>query len=440
MDKFDNEKGLHMIFFNLQVACLVIVLLMAVRYMKDAIRTNMPCNHYFDALLIIAPWAIIFDGITAYTVNHRDLIPDIWNKVLHAVFFITDDLMVVFAFLCMLHYTSGIPKARWKKLLCVLPGILSILGVLVFMGDLQYIAGKSTDYSMGTSVIISFASLVVHYALIFVVLFTRKKYIEKRKRSGIITVMGISSALLIFQIIFPEILITSVFPVVMIFGFYSSMEDPAIYKLQVFNQEMVMSFSTLVENRDNNTGGHIKRTKGYVGIILEGMEYKPGYHFLLTQEYIRNVLNAAPMHDLGKIATPDYILQKPGKLTDEEYAIMKQHSVNGGEMVKEIMKDMDDPEFMQIAYEVARYHHEKWNGTGYPEGLKEKEIPLHARIMAIADVFDAVSAKRCYRDAMPIEKCFHIIEEGRGKDFDPNLVDVFFEQKEKILELYHTNA
>lgn len=152
---------------------------------------------------------------------------------------------------------------------------------------------------------------------------------------------------------------------------------------------------------------------------------------------IFDAINAAPMHDIGKIATPDYILQKPGKLTEEEYAIMKQHAALGGDIIKDTFKDLNEPAYQQIAYEVARHHHEKWNGKGYPDGLKGEEIPLHARIMAIADVFDAVSAKRCYRDALPIETCFKIIEEGSGTDFDPTLVDLFLSAREDVLKYYN---
>lgn len=138
------------------------------------------------------------------------------------------------------------------------------------------------------------------------------------------------------------------------------------------------------------------------------------------------------MHDIGKIAIPDAILQKPGKLTDEEFQVMKTHSEKGGEIIKETFETMGSGEYGKIAYQVARYHHEKWNGKGYPEGLTRKEIPLCARIMAVADVFDAVSAKRCYRDAMPLDQCFEIIERGSGQDFDPFIAEVFLELREEV--------
>ena len=151
---------------------------------------------------------------------------------------------------------------------------------------------------------------------------------------------------------------------------------------------------------------------------------------------MRNVVDAAPMHDIGKIATPDYILQKPGKLTDEEYAVMKQHAATGGDIIMETFANLDHPEYLRIAYEMARFHHEKWNGKGYPDGLKGTEIPLHARVMAIADVFDAISSKRCYRDPMPLEKCFAIIQDGAGTDFDPDLVELFMNARDKVVAYY----
>ena len=157
---------------------------------------------------------------------------------------------------------------------------------------------------------------------------------------------------------------------------------------------------------------------------------------MLTKDYITNLLKAAPMHDIGKVSVPDEILQKPGKLSDEEYEIMKKHAENGGNIIRETFRNLGDEEFRVTAFEVARYHHEKWNGKGYPDGLIGKDIPLCARIMAVADVFDAVSEKRCYRDAMPLEKCFHIIAEGSGKDFDPLIASIFLDIRDKVEEVH----
>lgn len=206
----------------------------------------------------------------------------------------------------------------------------------------------------------------------------------------------------------------------------------AVVELSHYHEEMIMGFATLVENKDGSTGGHVKRTTTYVKLLAEELKERGYEKETLTKEYIENLIMAAPMHDIGKIAIPDSILQKPGKLTQEEFEQMKSHADRGGEIVKETFGHLGNEPYTQMAYEVARYHHEKWNGKGYPEGRKRHDIPLCARIMAIADVFDAVSEKRCYRDALPLDECFEIILEGSGQAFDPMLVEVFMTIREKI--------
>lgn len=207
-------------------------------------------------------------------------------------------------------------------------------------------------------------------------------------------------------------------------------------ELKQYHEEMVMGFATLVENKDGSTGGHIKRTTMYVKLLAEELLRRGGYEEVLTKPYIKNLCMAAPMHDIGKIAIPDVILQKPGKLTAEEFEVIKSHAVSGGRIIEETFGHLGDEAYTKMAYQVARYHHEKWNGKGYPEGLKGREIPLSARIMAIADVFDALSEKRCYREAMPLDKCFEIIFEGSGQDFDPVLTEIFLDIRDKVEEVH----
>ncbi len=207
-------------------------------------------------------------------------------------------------------------------------------------------------------------------------------------------------------------------------------------KVSRYHEEMVMGFATLVENKDGSTGGHIKRTTRYVKLLAEELSHRGYYEEILTKDYINNLCMAAPMHDIGKISVPDVILQKPGKLTDEEFKMIKLHTISGGKIIEETFGHLEDEQYTKMAYEVARYHHEKWNGRGYPEGLMGEEIPLSARIMAIADVFDAVSEKRCYKEAIPLDKCFEIIEEGSGRDFEPLLVEVFLDMKEEIIQTH----
>ena len=142
------------------------------------------------------------------------------------------------------------------------------------------------------------------------------------------------------------------------------------------------------------------------------------------------------MHDLGKIAVNDAVLRKPGKFTDEEYEDMKRHAAEGARVIHEILKQTDDASFKMIAENVAHYHHERWDGSGYPEGLKGEQIPIEARIMAIADVYDALVSKRVYKDAFDLAKADSIIMEGMGTQFDPNLESVYVKARPRLEEYY----
>ena len=141
-------------------------------------------------------------------------------------------------------------------------------------------------------------------------------------------------------------------------------------ELSRYHDEMVMGFATLIENRDNNTGGHVKRTTQYVKLLAEELQRRGLYADVLTKDYLSNLLKAAPMHDVGKIAVPDAILQKPGKLTPEEFEQIKCHAAKGAEIIQECFGRMGNEQYLEMASQIARYHHEKWNGTGYPEGLQ----------------------------------------------------------------------
>lgn len=427
-------------YFKLQIGSLVVVLFITFNYFRQTsgINRNFSRNKLFDALLIVSPWFIFFDGLTAWTVNHLDTVPLWLNNTFHCLFFLAVDVTIFFYFIYLCYATFGFPKSTIKKILLCSPFVINVLAIFIFIKDLNYVIGKTTNYSMGLSVIACYLNAFVYLLFLFFVVTLYRKKIEKNRYAGLIISLAVSFTVMILQSIFPEILITSIVPAAFILGFYLLMEDPSYRRLEKHNYEMISGFSTLVENKDDNTGGHILRTKQYVEIILNQLQNEKKYRNIISRDFVKNMLNAAPMHDIGKISTPDVILQKPGKLTPEEYEIMKQHAPRGGEIIMETFSRLDNPEFLKTAYYVARYHHEKWNGKGYPEGLDGEKIPLCARIMAIADVFDAVSAKRCYRDAMPIDQCFQIIENGRGTDFDPDLVDVFLAAKEEIIKVYNT--
>lgn len=198
---------------------------------------------------------------------------------------------------------------------------------------------------------------------------------------------------------------------------------------------MVLGMATMVESRDNSTGGHIRRTSRVVEIFSDRLSGCLD-EFGISEEFLQMVIKAAPMHDLGKIAVPDSVLQKQGKFTAEEYEIMKRHSAEGARIVNDILKGVESEEFVRVAVNVAHYHHEKWNGQGYPTGISGEEIPIEARIMALADVFDALVSKRCYKDAYSFDTAFGIIEESLGTQFDPELGRVFLMCRKELEQFY----
>lgn len=416
---------------KLQIGCMAVLAYIAFIYFRECRRYKLQLNKtVFDELLILAMLSVSLDGITAYTVNHLDTVSDGFNRFLHALFLIGLDSVIFVLFLYMLKITGAYPK-KIGKIIIFTPYILNVLLVVFNIGTLRFIEGNITNYSMGASAYTCFIMAAVYIILAVITFFRRWNYIESHKRASIFTYLLVLTLVTGIQMIFPETLITSIAVTVFVLGIYMNLEAPAIKQLSVNHKETVMGFANLIENRDDSTGGHIKRTSIYVELIAQELRAK-GKHAVLTKDYINNLVKAAPMHDIGKISVPDSILQKTGKLTDEEFTIMKLHAENGGKIIEETFAKLGDEEYKKMAYEVARYHHEKWNGKGYPEGLKETEIPLCARIMAVADVFDAVSEKRCYRDAMPLDKCFEIIKEGIGRDFDPDVAETFLSIRDKV--------
>ncbi|MBP5261105.1 MAG: HD domain-containing protein [Clostridiales bacterium] len=204
--------------------------------------------------------------------------------------------------------------------------------------------------------------------------------------------------------------------------------------IEEMHNNLIISMAMMVESRDNSTGGHIKRTSEGVRILIEEMK-KGGYEGL-SESFCRNIIKAAPMHDLGKIAVKDAILTFEGRYNKEQREEMQKHAAEGARIVHEILKSTDDYEFHIIAENVAHYHHERWDGSGYPEGLKGEQIPLEARIMAVADVYDALVSKRCYKDSYSFERADSIIMDGFGTQFDASLKPYYVAARPLLEEYY----
>jgi putative two-component system response regulator len=191
-------------------------------------------------------------------------------------------------------------------------------------------------------------------------------------------------------------------------------------------ESTILVMVSLAEFRDECTGNHIRRTQEYARILAAQLAKLPEHAPYLTEQHIELIAKSTPLHDIGKIAIPDNILLKPGKLTPEEFDVMKTHAIRGYEMLHTAGEHMGERgDFLTMAMEIARCHHEKWDGSGYPGGLTGEQIPLAARLMAIADVYDALTTVRPYKKAMSNEQAIGIIVEGKGSHFDPQVVDAF---------------
>jgi len=202
--------------------------------------------------------------------------------------------------------------------------------------------------------------------------------------------------------------------------------------IERMQDNLIMVMADLVESRDQHTGDHVRKTAAYTKVIMEEMRREGIYTDVLTDEFIANVVKSAPLHDVGKISVSDTILNKPGRLTDEEFEVMRGHTLAGKAILEDAVGAMSDPGYLEEAQRLAAFHHEKWNGAGYPYGLEGEDIPLSARIMAVADVFDALVSKRSYKDGMPIEKALDIIRNEAGSHFDPQVAQAFLNAEDEV--------
>lgn len=206
-------------------------------------------------------------------------------------------------------------------------------------------------------------------------------------------------------------------------------------QLTLTQEVTIESMAALAEYRDPETGGHIQRTKNYVRTLATRLQCDPRFKDILSADVIDLLYLSAPLHDIGKVGIPDHILLKPGKLTDEEFEEMKRHTVYGRNALKSAANKLGGQSFLRFAMEIAYSHQEKWDGSGYPEGLKGEEIPVSGRLMALADVYDALISKRVYKPPFTHQRAVEIILQGKGRHFDPGMVDAFMEIQEDFRQI-----
>lgn len=430
-----------MVHYKLQFGCLVVVLYMVIMYYYAAIKSKEYKPSIFDVMLAGGISYLIFDMITVYTVNHLDTVPDVLNRVCHAVFLMLLDLEIFLFFYYIAGEAGILPRKKKYKLFVIAPFLVNELVIVATIGKLEFRHGEITNYSMGIPAYTCYVMVMVYFIAAIVVFARSWKYIALQKRISAVVYMVVVGGSCIYQMVVPQSLVSSLAVMVIILCMYFGTKNPAYLELEKMYDRTVHSFADIIESRDGSTGEHVKRTTAYVELMVNALTERNIYTDILTADCRESLVQAAPLHDIGKIAIPDAILQKPGRLTNEEFEIMKTHTMQGEKIIQTSLSHLGNNQASQMAAAIAKCHHEKWDGTGYPCGLKGEEIPLGARIMAVADVFDAVSENRCYRPAMSIDESFSIIREGAGTSFEPLLAELFCELREEVLKIHsHTET
>lgn len=317
---------------------------------------------------------------------------------------------------------------------------------------LLYTIDSNNIYSRGNYFFIPIVIDVLLYLNFFVYLILNRKTIPKEKLFPVLSFLIFPQILQLIQVLYYGIsLVNTGYTIAFLIMFIeanmnlehtlnlteteldqklSEIERSKLEFIKMQNHT-IESLSNLVENRDEDTGEHVRRTRAYVELVALQLMKHNRYPEIVTPQYVRLLKRAAPMHDIGKIVVPDAILRKPGRLTEQEFEMIKLHAAEGGRIVHEILDGYEDPEYIQITADIAMHHHEKWDGSGYPSHLKGEEIPLCARIMALADVFDALVSPRVYKSPMTYDEAYAIIESGKGIHFDPIIAEEFLNIKEK---------
>jgi len=308
---------------------------------------------------------------------------------------------------------------------------------------------QNNIYTRGNLFILSVIPIFIIQYIILVIIHNKNKTATKKERLSLQSVVLVPIILLIVQFFAYGISFTNMgyamcFILVFINLNLFLEEDVKNKNIEISNKEKqieelqehtIISLTNIIDNRDTDTGNHVRRTSELVEILAKQCCQDNLFTDILNDHYIELLKKAAPMHDIGKIVIADSILKKAAKLTDKEYNEMKYHTLAGGEIVKEVLTDFNDPEYIKITSELVLYHHEKFDGTGYPDGLSGNDIPLSARIMAIADVFDALVSSRIYKAPMSYDLAFSIIEKKAGTHFDSTLVKEFLKIKDKAIAI-----
>ena len=416
----------------ISIATLLCVAAMAVHgHNNPALSHN--AKVWFKHVIAAVSICVIASCLGGYLNEHPE--PPIYNTVVTLIEYCIAPFISIF--ICGAY---GMKNVKWAGLFMSLNVVFQLIAVpfgLVFQitPDGAYVRG---DFYI---VYLAFVAISAILAIVAAIEFSRK--FDSDDFMTLVVIVALVATGCVAQWINPGLktAYVCVSLAALLFYIYSddliqqslvSESQKQVEKAARTQRRIVIGLAEVIEARDENTGHHISRTVDYVEVLADAAK-KAGYcPDILDDGYIDAMLLCAYLHDVGKISIPDEILNKPGALSDEEFEIIKTHTTQGGRIIEAIMGDVADPEYYEVGREIATFHHEKWDGTGYPAGLSGESIPLCARIMAVADVYDALTTQRPYKAAMPPEMAFSIIEEGAGTHFDPELARLFLENEDEI--------
>ncbi len=417
----------------------------------DSAKSN-KANKYF-AVVCLCCFIFNFSDISNWCFEGNS---PAWKIPLLHIFTFIFYAVPPFIFIFLIKYTETYLQASNSNSICfkicIGISICYLLGTIItpFTGFYYYIT-PDNFYTRGKFNFVSYVFYAGFYLLSTIVIIRNKNYFTHKEFITFLTFPLLPIVCESLQLLFYGLALVNIgmtLSILLIFlNLHINLENDFINKAQEaqstqkklinFQEHTIISLSNLVENRDTETGEHARRTSLFVELLARRTMKDGFYTDIITESYIKNLVKAAPMHDIGKIVVSDNVLKKPGRLDDNEFEEMKHHAQEGGRIVNDIIGLTDDKEYIQIAIDMAQSHHERWDGNGYPNRLKGNSIPLCARLMAVADVFDALVFERCYKKPIPPEEAFSIIENESGSHFDPILIQEFFKIKEEILRIMH---
>lgn len=425
---------------EMQSAGLIFLLIILISFIFSKKRNSIEFK-IFPLHILIGVFTLIFDIASCITIPHMDKIPvltTVIGKIYLCFLYLYICFSFVYAILCSMNSSVSTKKHKIAVFAILASAILYFAFVVIaIFSKIHFFCSGRLVYSYGTlpSICYIFTAATITGTIIYLLL--NRNSITINARIPIWTFVLAELIPAIIQFFNPEILVVGFAVSVCEYTLFRSLENSRNEDEQ---NEIIKAFAEIIEGRDENTGEHVKRTIAYVSIILEKLRENKKYKKILTKEYTDTLTYASSLHDVGKISIPDSVLQKPGPFSKEERAIIETHPLKGYALIRDSFDKIGSRLFKRIALELTLFHHEKWDGSGYPKGLKWDQIPLSAQIMSVADVFDAVSQDRCYRPPMSLSRSFEIIQEGIGTHFSPDIARAFLESRELVEQTYYNFA